>query len=84
MQVILRKMGSGSREVEGRLVRAPRKGSVLVIEFMDGMHEYVTTPIKRVLRMAGEDVFFIETSNSRYKLEISDRQPTVDSTAVHR
>ncbi len=54
----------------GRLVRAPRKGSVVVIEFSDGMHEYVTTPVKRVLRLAPKDVFYIETVNSRYRLEV--------------
>ena len=54
----------------GRLVRAPRKGSVVVIEFSDGMHEYVTTPVKRVLRLAGREVFYIETINSRYRLEV--------------
>ena len=52
MQVLLRKLGRGSRAVSGRLVRAPRKGSVIVIEFSDGMHEYVTTPVKRLLRIA--------------------------------
>jgi len=65
VQVVLRKLGRGSRAVAGRLVRAPRKGSVVVIEFSDGMHEYVTTPVKRVLRLAAKDVFYIETVNSR-------------------
>jgi len=41
-----------------------------VIRFSDGLHEYVTTPVQRVLRIARGDVFFIETTNSRYKLEI--------------
>ena len=70
VDVVLRKLGKGSRAVSGRLVRAPRKGSVVVIEFPDGMHEYVTTPVKRVLRLAGSDVFYIETVNSRYRLEV--------------
>ena len=38
VEVVLRKLGKGSRAVAGRLVRAPRKGSVVVIEFPDGMH----------------------------------------------
>lgn len=78
MQVVLRKLGKGSRSVSGRLVRAPRKGSVVVIEFSDGMHEYVTTPVKRVLRMAARDVFYIETVNSRYRLEVRDRERRLD------
>jgi hypothetical protein len=45
-----------------------------VIEFPDGMHEYVTTPVKRVLRIAGREVFYIETINSRYRLEVRNRE----------
>jgi hypothetical protein len=75
VDVVLRKLGKGARAVGGRLVRAPRKGSVVVIEFPDGMHEYVTTPVKRVLRLAGREVFYIETINSRYRLEVRGRAP---------
>ena len=82
MQVVLRKLGRGSRAVVGRLVRAPRKGSVVVIEFSDGMHEYVTTPVKRVLRLAGKEIFYIETVNSRYRLEGRGREPPPDGAAV--
>jgi hypothetical protein len=74
VDVVLRKLGKGARAVAGRLVRAPRKGSVIVIEFPDGMHEYVTTPVKRVLRIAGREVFYIETINSRYRLEVRSRE----------
>ena len=77
VDVVLRKLGKGSRAVAGRLVRAPRKGSVVVIEFPDGMHEYVTTPVKRVLRLAGREVFYIETINSRYRLEVRSREDAV-------
>lgn len=82
VQVVLRKLGRGSRAVSGRLVRSPRKGSVVVIEFSDGMHEYVTTPVKRVLRLAAKDVFYIETVNSRYRLEVRDRQPALDDAST--
>ena len=54
----------------GRLLRPPRKGSVLVIEFPDGLHEYVTTPVKRVLRLVGGEIYYIQTANSRYRLEV--------------
>jgi hypothetical protein len=82
VQVVLRKLGRGSRAVSGRLVRAPRKGSVVVIEFPDGMHEYVTTPVKRVLRMAARNIFYIKTVNSRYRLEIRDRERTLDDAST--
>jgi hypothetical protein len=81
VDVVLRKLGKGSRAVAGRLVRAPRKGSVVVIEFPDGMHEYVTTPVKRVLRLAGREVFYIETINSRYRLEVRNREETAAESA---
>ena len=81
MQVVLRKLGRGGRTITGRLVRAPRKGSVIVIEFSDGMHEYVTTPVKRVLRLAGREVFYIETVNSRYRLEVRDRERALDDAS---
>lgn len=81
VQVVLRKLGRGSRAVSGRLVRAPRKGSVIVIEFADGMHEYVTTAVKRVLRMAQKDVFYIETVNSRYRLEVRERDNELEDAS---
>jgi len=51
---------------------------VIVIEFSDGMHEYVTTPVKRVMRVAERDVFYVETANSRYRLEVRDRETDLD------
>lgn len=76
MLVVLHKLGRGSPSVVGRLVRAPKLGSVIVVEFSDGLHEYVTTPVRRILRIVGEDAFFVETANSRYKLEMSSRPQT--------
>ncbi len=71
MEVLLRKVGKKpGRAVVGRLLRPPRKGSVVVIEFPDGLHEYVTTPVKRVLRLCGREVYYIQTANSRYRLEV--------------
>jgi hypothetical protein len=83
VDVVLRKLGrKGGRVVAGRLVRAPRSGSVVVIEFPDGLHEYVTTPVKRVLRLAGDDVFFLQTANSCYRLEVhSGQEVMLDSVA---
>ena len=45
------------------------------------MHEYVTTPVKRVLRMAARNVFYIETVNSRYRLEIRDRERALEDAS---
>jgi hypothetical protein len=41
-----------------------------VIEFPDGLHEYVTTPVKRILRVVGRDIYYLQTANSRYRLEV--------------
>jgi hypothetical protein len=49
-----------------------------VIEFADGLHEYVTTPVRRVLKLAPGEVFFIETMNSRYRLEVQTRELSLD------
>ena len=81
MNVVLVKLGRGSRAVVGRLVRTPRKGSVIVIEFSDGMHEYVTTPVKRVLKLAGKDVYYVETANSRYRLEVRSKVEALDGAS---
>ena len=82
MEVVLRKMGKKpGRAVVGRLLRPPRAGSVVVIEFPDGLHEYVTTPVKRVLKMAEGDVYYVQTANSRYRLEVrsSDQANVVEA-----
>lgn len=61
----------------GRLLRPPRKGSVVVIEFPDGLHEYVTTPVKRVLKLCDRDIYYIQTANSRYRLEVRTSESMV-------
>ncbi|MCG8553792.1 MAG: S24/S26 family peptidase [Proteobacteria bacterium] len=71
MDVVLRKLGrKGGRVVVGRLVRPPKYGDVVIVEFPDGLHEYVTTSVKRILKLCGSDVFFLQTANSRYRLEV--------------
>jgi len=66
----------------GKLVRTPRKGSVIVVEFSDGMHEYVTTPVKRVLKLADKDVFYVETTNSRYRLEVRGKDVALEDASL--
>ncbi|MBK8172107.1 MAG: hypothetical protein IPK60_17430 [Sandaracinaceae bacterium] len=54
------------------------KGAVVVIEFPDGLHEYVTTPVKRILRLAGsKEVYYLQTANSRYRLEVRSAESAV-------
>ncbi len=68
----------------GRLVRAPRRGAVVVIEFPDGLHEYVTTPVRRILRVAGEEVYYLQTTNSRYRLEVRHASPSATESSIVR
>lgn len=86
VDVVLRKMskktGAAGRAVVGRLLRPPRKGAVIVIEFPDGLHEYVTTPVKRVLKVCGKDIYYIQTANSRYRLEV--RSGELDALEIAR
>lgn len=81
---MLIKLGrQGSQPVVGKLVKSPKKGDVVVIEFQDGLHEYVTTPVQRVLRLAAEGVFYVETANSRYRLQVQAQgMQVLDETAV--
>ena len=67
MQVVLRKLGRGSRAVVGRLVRAPRKGSVVVIEFPDreSAHAWYASPeYQAILRLRTDnsdgDAFIVD------------------------
>ena len=55
-----------------------------MIEFADGLHEYVTTPVKRVLQLCGQDTYYVQTANSRYRLEIrSDDSSLVDQPVAN-
>ena len=85
VEVVLRKLGpKPGRPVVGRLVRAPRRGAVVVIEFPDGLHEYVTTPVRRILHVAGEEVYYLQTTNSRYRLEVRRASPSATENIIVR
>jgi hypothetical protein len=45
------------------------------------MHEYVTTPVRRLLRIAGREVFYIETANSRYRLEVRGKERALEGAS---
>lgn len=85
VEVVLRKLGpKPGRPVVGRLVRTPRRGAVVVIEFPDGLHEYVTTPVRRILRVAGQEVYYLQTTNSRYRLEVRKAAASTGETSIVR
>jgi len=53
-----------------------------VIEFPDGLHEYVTTPVRRILRICGRDIYYLQTANSRYRLEVRSGDSSVIEAPV--
>ena len=70
MVVVLRKLGSrAGASVSGKLERPLSEGTSVVLSFPDGRHEYVTTPVKRVFRIAGSNVIYFQTRNSTYRME---------------
>ena len=60
----------------------PRIGSVVVIEFVDGMQEYVTTPITRILQVVEGTEVFLQTANSKYRLEVQPSTDVIVGSAV--
>lgn len=86
MDVILTKVGHGpAKSVSGKLTRPPKKGAVVIVEFPDGLHEYVTTPVRRILQSLESNVYYIQTSNSRYRLEVQSNEiPVMDNSHVAR
>ena len=65
-----------------------------MIEFPDGLHEYVTTPVKRILRLvvpedavsgdAVREVYYLQTANSRYRLEVRSTDSVMLEAPVAR
>ncbi|HVR18667.1 MAG TPA: hypothetical protein VMS65_03190 [Polyangiaceae bacterium] len=41
----------------------------------------MTTPVRRVLRLASREVFYIETVNSRYRLEVRDKERALEDVS---
>lgn len=68
--VILVKLGKHHRRIEGKLTRLPTQGSPVTVEFADGTHEYVTTPVVRVFYVVDEANFYVQTTNSTYRLTV--------------
>lgn len=83
-KVVLQKLG-GSKQVVGRLTRLPEKGKPVVVEFDDGINEYVTSAVTRMLQLVDKGTIYFETLNSKYRL--SAHQPSnkqADRVAVPR
>lgn len=84
MRVLLRKVrGQGASAIVGTIDREPTPGRPVVVAFHDGIHEFITSPVVRVMRVGGSGTIYVQTRNSVYRLEVrtttSRKLPPVSS-----
>jgi len=71
MRVLLRKVrGQGASAIVGTIGREPCPGRPVVVAFHDGIHEFITSPVVRVMRVGGAGTIYVQTRNSVYRMEI--------------
>ncbi len=71
MRVLLRKVrGQGASAIVGTVSAEPTPGRPVVVAFHDGIHEFITSPVVRVMRVGNSGTLYIQTRNSVYRLEI--------------
>ena len=67
-KVILQKLNSTSRPIVGKVPVNPIRGRKLVVELMDGVSEYVTTPVVRIFQVVNDGTIYVETINNKYRI----------------
>jgi len=71
MRVLLRKVrGQGASAIVGTIGREPTPGRPVVVAFHDGVHEFITSPVVRVMRVGSSGTLYVQTRNSVYRMEI--------------
>ena len=71
MRVVLRKVrGRGASAIVGTIGREPEAGHPVVVAFHDGIHEFITSTVIRVMGV-GESTLYIQTRNSLYRMELN-------------
>lgn len=74
MRVVLRKIrGSGASAIVGTIARKPSAGHPVVVAFHDGIHEFITSTVVRVLGIGDSSTMYFQTRNSIYRLELSHK-----------
>jgi len=72
MRVILRKIrGRGASAIVGTICRKPCPGHPFVVAFHDGVHEFITSTVIRVMGVGDGSTVYIQTRNSTYRMETS-------------
>jgi len=71
MRVLLRKIrGQGASAIVGTISEIPEAGNPVIVAFHDGIHEFITSPVVRVMRLGESPTIYVQTRNSVYRLEI--------------
>jgi hypothetical protein len=77
LRVVLKKVrGRGTSAIVGTIGRRPTPGRPLVVAFHDGIHEFITSTVVRVMEVPDSSIVYIQTRNSTYRMEIA-------ASAVH-
>jgi hypothetical protein len=72
MRVILRKIrGRGASAIVGTIGRKPLPGHPVVVAFHDGIHEFITSTVIRVMGIGDSSTLYVQTRNSIYRMDIS-------------
>ena len=72
MRVVLRKIrGRGASAIVGTMCRRPAPGHPFVVAFHDGVHEFITSTVLRVMGVGDSSTVYIQTRNSTYRMEIT-------------
>ena len=72
MQVVLRKMkGRGASAIVGTVAQKPTVGHPVVVAFRDGIHEFITSTVVRVMAVPGSTTLYFQTRNSVYRMDFS-------------
>ena len=73
MRVVLRKVrGHGASAIVGTIGRRPSPGQPVVVAFHDGIHEFITSTVTRVMGIGESSTIYFQTRNSIYRMELSE------------
>ena len=66
----LQSLRSGPKRYVGFISHQPKKGSNLKVQLLDGVNDYVTSPVVRVLSVIQSGNVYFETRNSMYCMKV--------------
>lgn len=63
--------GRGASAIVGTIGRKPTPGHPVVVAFHDGIHEFITSTVVRVMGLIDSSTVYIQTRNSIYRMEVA-------------